>query len=76
LKVKWPAIFNDPKNVKPLASSVLPQVAAALGWSLGYTRGVFHVWKSRSDYCRAIATRQSASSAPSLSIRFATPSTY
>ncbi|WP_269750344.1 hypothetical protein [Methylocystis silviterrae] len=25
---------------------------------------------------RAIATRQSASSAPSLSIRFATPSTY
>ena len=54
LKAKWPAIFNDPKNVKPLASSVLPQVAAALGWSLGYTRGVFHVWKSRNDYCRAV----------------------
>jgi len=54
LKAKWPSIFNDPKNVKPLASSVLPQVAAALGWSLGYTRGVFHVWKSRNDYCRAV----------------------
>jgi sRNA-binding protein len=54
LKVKWPAIFNDPKNVKPLAGSVLPQVAAALGWSLGYTRGVFHVWKSRDAYCRAV----------------------
>jgi sRNA-binding protein len=54
LKVKWPAIFNDPKNVKPLASSVLPQVAAALGWSLGYTRGVFHVWKSRDAYCRVV----------------------
>ncbi len=53
LKVKWPAIFNDPKTIKPLASSVLSQVAAALGWSLGYTRGVFHVWKSRNDYCRA-----------------------
>ncbi len=54
LKAKWPAIFNDPKNIKPLASSVLSQVAAALGWSLGYTRGVFHVWKSRNDYCRAV----------------------
>jgi hypothetical protein len=31
LKAKWPAIFNDPKNIRPLASSVLPQVAAALG---------------------------------------------
>ena len=54
LKAKWPAIFNDPKTIKPLASPVLSQVAAALGWSLGYTRGVFHVWKSRSDYCRAV----------------------
>ncbi len=54
LKVKWPAIFNDPKTIKPLASPVLSQVAAALGWSLGYTRGVFHVWKSRDDYCRAV----------------------
>jgi hypothetical protein len=35
LKAKWPAIFNDPKTIKPLASSVLSQVAAALGWSLG-----------------------------------------
>jgi sRNA-binding protein len=54
LKVKWPAIFNDPKTIKPLASSFLSQVAAALGWTLGYTRGVFHVWKSREDYCRAV----------------------
>lgn len=54
LKAKWPAIFNDPRNIKPLASSVLPQVAAALGWSPAYARGVFQVWKSRSPYCRAI----------------------
>jgi len=54
LRAKWPAIFNDPKTIKPLASSVLSEVAAALGWSLGYTRGVFHLWKSRSDYCRAV----------------------
>ena len=54
LRAKWPAIFNDPKNVKPLASSVLSEVAAALGWSFAYTRGVFHVWKSRNDYCRAV----------------------
>jgi sRNA-binding protein len=54
LKAKWPAIFNDPKNVRPLASSVLPQIAAALGWSHGYTRGVFQIWKSRRAYCRAV----------------------
>ena len=39
---------------RPVASSVLPQVAAALGWTLGYTRGVFQVWKSRNAYCRAV----------------------
>ena len=46
--------MNDPKNVRPLAGSVLPQVATALGWSNGYTRGVFKVWKSRNAYCRAV----------------------
>ncbi len=54
LKAKWPSVFNDPKNVRPLAGSVLPQVATALGWSNGYTRGVFKVWKSRNAYCRAV----------------------
>lgn len=54
LKTKWPAIFNDQKTIRPLASSVLSQVAAALGWTPGYTRGVFHVWKSRNAYCRAV----------------------
>jgi sRNA-binding protein len=54
LKEKWPAIFNDPKNVRPFARSVLLEVAAALGWSNGYTRGVFKVWKGRNAYCRAV----------------------
>ena len=54
LKAKWPSIFNDPKNVRPLAGSVLPQVATALGWSNGYTRGVLKVWKGRNAYCRAV----------------------
>jgi sRNA-binding protein len=54
LKAKWPSIFNDPENVRPLAGSVLPQVAMALGWSNGCTRGVFKVWKSRNAYCRAV----------------------
>jgi sRNA-binding protein len=53
LKERWPPIFSDLKT-KPVASSVLPQVAAALGWTLGYTRGVFQVWKSRNAYCRAV----------------------
>jgi sRNA-binding protein len=51
LKVKWPTVFKEPK---PLTSSVLPQVAAALGWSHAYGRGVFQVWKGRSAYCRAV----------------------
>ena len=53
LKAKWPDIFSDLKT-KPVASSVLPQVAAALGWRPGYARGVFQVWKSRNAYCRAV----------------------
>lgn len=54
LKVKWPAVFNDPKNIRPLAGSVLPQIIAALGWSHAYGRGVFQVWKTRNAYCRAV----------------------
>ncbi len=61
LKAKWPAIFNDPKNIKPLASSVLSQVAAALGWSFGYTRGVFHVWKSHTTIAAPFFATPSAS---------------
>ena len=54
LKAKWPAMFNDPKNVRPLAGSVAGEIAAALGWTRGYARGVMLVWKSRKAYCRAI----------------------
>jgi sRNA-binding protein len=54
LKVKWPVIFNDPKNIRPFASSVLPEITAALGWSHAYGRGVFQVWKGRNAYCRAV----------------------
>jgi sRNA-binding protein len=54
LKIKWPAVFGDPKNIKPLAGSVLPQIIAALGWSHAYGRGVFQIWKSRNAYCRAV----------------------
>ncbi len=33
----------------------MPKVARSrYGWSFGYTRGVFHVWKSRNDYCRTV----------------------
>jgi sRNA-binding protein len=54
LKAQWPKIFDDPKNIRPLSSSVAPQIAAALGWIPAYTRGVLGVWKNRSAYCRAV----------------------
>jgi len=54
LKVRWPTIFADPKNIRPLASSVTAQIAAELGWSYAYARAVMSVWKSRSAYCNAI----------------------
>ena len=54
LKVKWPAIFNDPKTIKPLASPVLSQVAAALGRSSRlYARRVSCLEKPQ-RLCRAV----------------------
>jgi sRNA-binding protein len=54
LKVKWPAVFNAPENIRPLAGSVLPQITTALGWTYAYGRGVFQIWKTRRAYCRAV----------------------
>jgi sRNA-binding protein len=42
-----------PRNFR-LASSVTGEIAAAMEWSLPYTRGVFFPWKMAAAYCRAV----------------------
>ena len=40
--------------VRPLATGIIPAIAEQTGWSRGYTRGVVHVWKARTAYCKAV----------------------
>jgi hypothetical protein len=41
LRARWPLAFPaQPRDVRPLASSVTGEIAAAMGWSVPYTRGV------------------------------------
>jgi sRNA-binding protein len=54
LKTRWPAIFGDRKAIRPLASTVMIDVAQALGWTNPYARGIFQVWKNQRAYCLAI----------------------
>jgi sRNA-binding protein len=55
LQKRWPAAFPAQGHlVKPLVASCLGQIAEATGWSKEYVRGVLHIWKSRSAYCRAV----------------------
>jgi sRNA-binding protein len=55
LRARWPLAFPaQPRDVRPLASSVVGEIAAAMGWSLPYTRGVLFPWKMAAVYCRAV----------------------
>ena len=55
LQQRWPCAFPVKyAAVRPLASSVAGQIAAAMGWNRFYTRGVLSVWKSRDAYCDAV----------------------
>jgi hypothetical protein len=54
LRVLWPDAFpRKAADIRPLADDA-STIAAALGWSPHYTKGVLSVWKSREGYCRAI----------------------
>jgi hypothetical protein len=54
LREKWPLAFPvNAQDVRPLATSVAREVAAAMGWSHAYTVGVLGGWKLASIYCEA-----------------------
>jgi sRNA-binding protein len=51
----WPKAFpTDARDVRPLAGTSIPLIAAELGWSLAYIEGVLSVWKQRRAYCNAV----------------------
>ena len=55
LQQRWPAAFPEtPQQVRPLITGLTPLIAAALDWSLPYTRAVLRTWKLRPAYCRAV----------------------
>jgi sRNA-binding protein len=55
LQEKWPAAFPVKlQDVRPLAVGAPGEIAAAMGWSLPYTRGVLIPWKMSPVYCRAV----------------------
>jgi hypothetical protein len=55
LRSLWPVAFPKKSHlVKPLVSSIIPQIVERTGWSTSYTKGVLHAWKQRSAYCFAV----------------------
>ena len=55
LREKWPLAFPiKHQDVRPLAASTVGVIAATMGWSTGYTRGVLFGWKMTAAYCRAV----------------------
>ena len=53
----WPAAFPlAVRDVRPLAGVIVGVIAAELGWSVSYCKGVLHVWKQRKAYCDAVLT--------------------
>jgi sRNA-binding protein len=55
LREKWPIAFPvKSDDVRPLALGAAGEIAAAMGWSAAYTRGVLVRWKMGPVYCRAV----------------------
>lgn len=55
LQQRWPTAFpQDPRQVRPLAVTIIATLTAELGWSLPFTKGVLLVWKQRIAYCNAV----------------------
>jgi sRNA-binding protein len=69
LRARWPQAFPARGvDVRPLATGVTPIVAAEMGWSWAYARGVMMNWKAGKPYCDAIlrhATRIALDGSPS-----------
>jgi sRNA-binding protein len=55
LREKWPLAFPvKPHDVRPLEVGAAGEIAAAMGWSLPYARGVLVRWKMGPVYCQAV----------------------
>jgi sRNA-binding protein len=55
LHARWPRAFPVKSHeLRPLASGAVPIVAAEMGWTKAFARGVLKNWKSREPYCRAV----------------------
>jgi sRNA-binding protein len=55
LHEKWPLAFpTKSHNIRPLAVGAPREIAAAMRWSLHYTRGVLIPWKMSPAYCQAV----------------------
>jgi ProQ/FINO family len=55
LRERWPLAFPiKHQDVRPLAASAVGVIAATMGWSTGYTRGVLFGWKMTAAYCSAV----------------------
>jgi sRNA-binding protein len=55
LREKWPAAFPaDRRAIKPLQLSVAQRLAALMGWTVQYARGVLTPWKASLPYCHAV----------------------
>jgi len=55
LREKWPIAFPvKPHDVSPLALGAVDEIAAAMGWSVPYARGVLILWKMGPAYCHAV----------------------
>jgi hypothetical protein len=55
LRERWPRAFPvKPDDVRPLAIGAAGEIAAAMSWSMLYTRGVLCRWKMATAYCRAV----------------------
>jgi hypothetical protein len=54
LRARWPKSFPaKASEIRPLADATAV-IAAELGWSTQYTKGVLSVWKAREAYCLAV----------------------
>ena len=55
LRERWPLAFPiKHQDIRPLAASAVGVIAATMGWSTGYTRGVLFGWKMTAAYCRGV----------------------
>jgi hypothetical protein len=55
LREQWPLAFPVKRqDIRPLTIGATREIAAAMGWSVPFTLGVFAHWKMAPVYCEAV----------------------